>query len=507
MTKTLESRTLNSTLAGGLSFLFSLIQNIILVPLILKYWGAEKYGLWISLFAFASLLKTLDLGHQNYVGNEFNKAYFNDINLAKKILGSGFFVAILLGFLEIFVYYFFGWNIIEPKEVGLGDDIVKNIELRYSFLVFIIVWGITGSVGGLLVRIILPLGLYAKTAIFSLIYKFGEIAILLFAVLSNLDLSYLFILYAFINLIYNSFLFYYIKTMMPFYFPWWQSVNFKLGVRNFSNSLILTSNGFIEQFNSSGIVLLVSKLLGVLFIPVFTTIRTVTNVVLQITNLVTNPLAPELIRYHISGDNRKIGLILNTNWFIAGLLVNLPFLLVSPFLGLLYDIWVKNSLPFNPKLYYLLTLSVSFVNFGRSYITYLSGINSLKSLFMITITRFILTIGLSFLLIPIFKLNGIGMAILIAEFFSSFLLPILLVNYEMDKSFIFKLDVFQISGLFQVIVLYLFYFSIGFQSYWSNLIFGVCIFLMLGISFFQWRKLDIEVRLRFKSLFLMILRR
>ena len=506
MIKTLESRTLSSTLAGGLLFLFSLIQNIILVPLILKHWGAEKYGMWISLFAFASLLKTLDLGHQNYVGNEFNKAHFNDINLAKKILGSGFVVAILLGFFEIFVYYFFGWNIIEPKEVGLGDEIVKNTELRYSFLVFIVVWGITGSVGGLLVRVMLSFGLYTKTVIFSLIYKFCEIAILLFAALSNLDLYYLFILYAFITFIYNLFLFYYIKIVIPSYFPWWKSVDVKIGVSNFSNSLILTLNGFIEQFNSSGIVLLVSKLLGVLIIPVFTTIRTVTNVVLQVTNLVTNPLAPELIRYHMLGDKRKIELILNTNWFISGLLVNLPFLFISPFIGSLYDIWVINNLVFNPQLYYLLTLSICFINFGRSYTTYLSGINSLKPLLIITITRFTLTIGLSFLLIPILKLNGVGTSILIAEFFSSFLLPILLVNYEMDKSVIFKLDVFQISGLFQVIILFLFYLSIGFLSCWSNFIFGVCIFLMLGISLFQWRKLDSEVRLRFKSLLFMTLR-
>ncbi len=507
MSKTIESRTLSSTLAGGLLFLFSVIQNIFLVPLILKYWGAEKYGLWISLFAFASLLKTLDAGHQNYVGNEFNKSYFVDINIAKKTLGSAFFIAILLGFLEIFVYSIFAWNIISPQKIGLEPDFYINHELRYSFLIFIFIWGISGSVGGLLVRVILPLGIYAKTAIFSLIYKFAEIVIILYAVLWNLDLSFLFLLYAIITICYNVFLFNYVRNVLPDYFPWWQSVDWRLGFRNFSHSLVLTANGFIEQFNTSGIVLLVSKSLGTVFIPVFTTIRTVTNMVLQITNLVMNPLAPEIIRYHISGDKRKIGLILNTNWFIAGLLVNLPFLLVSPFIGLLYSKWVKSSLTFDHQLYYLLTLSVTFGNFGRSYITYLSGINSLRAMTIITITRFVLTFGLSLILMPIYELNGIGFAILTSEFISSFVLPILLVNFELNKSVKLKLEVFQITGLIQVIVLCLFYCNLLFLFSSINLIFILSIIIMVGISYFQWRKLDSEVRLRFKSLFLSIMRR
>ena len=501
MAKTLENRTLSSTLAGGLLFLFSVIQNIFLVPLILKYWGAEKYGLWISLFAFASILKTLDAGHQNYVGNEFNKAFFIDIKLAKKVLGSGFFIAILLGFLEIFVCYIFAWNIICPQKIGLETDFSINHNLRYSFFCFIFIWGISGSVGGLLVRVILPLGIYAKTAIFSLIYKFAEIAIIVYAVLWNLDLSFLLLLYSLITLVYNIFLFNYVRIVLPNYFPWWQSVDWKLGFRNFSKSLILTANGFIEQFNSTGIVLLVSKSLGVLFIPVFTTIRTVTNMVLQVSNLVTNPLSPEIIRYHILNDDRKIGLVLNTNWFVSGLLVNLPFLIISPFIGFLYSLWVKNSLVFDSSLYYLLTLSVAFVNFGRSYFTYLSGINSLGAMMIITVARFSLTFGLSIFLLPIYEFNGIGVAILIAESISSFVLPILLVNYRIDKNALFKLDIFQITGLLQVFDLGLFYLHLNSQYPWGNLIYGLCISIMIGLSYLQWRQLDNEVRIRIMNLF------
>jgi O-antigen/teichoic acid export membrane protein len=500
LAKSLEKRTLESSMAGAALFILSFIQNILLVPMFLKFWGAEKYGIWISIFAFASLLKTLDTGHQNYVGNEFNKAFFSDINLAKKILGSAFFIAILLGIFEIIVYCIFAWGIADPQTVGLSSNITTNNNLRYSLLFFLLVWGVSGSVGGLLVRIILPLGIYAKTTVFSLIYKIGEIIILLFAILGKWDISNLCFFYALITGIYNLLLFFYVKKVLPSYFPWWQSISWGYGIKNFTRSLVLTANGFIEQFNSSGIVLLVSKQMGILFVPIFTTIRTVTNMVLQITNLVTNPLAPEIIMYHSKGENRKIILLFETNWFIAGLIVNIPFILLAPFIEKLYTLWVKHALVFDIKLYYLLTLSVAFVNFGRSYVTYLTSTNSLFSMMIITVSRFSLTIGLSFILLPYYHLIGIGIAILVAEMISSFILPLILVTFQMDKIIKFSIGEFQIFGLGQIMVLSIYYLVSYIFPHAFYFIFLFSITIMFLLSYLQWKSLNIEIKIRFKEL-------
>src|SRR5437867_7541300 len=47
-------------------------QTLALVPILLKYWGNANYGLWLALLAGFNLLQSLDLGHQNYVGNQLN---------------------------------------------------------------------------------------------------------------------------------------------------------------------------------------------------------------------------------------------------------------------------------------------------------------------------------------------------------------------------------------------------------------------------------------------------
>lgn len=503
MKKSIETRTLESTIAGALFFLLLFVQNIILVPLFLKYWGSEKYGIWITIFAFSSLLKTIDLGHQNYVGNEFNIAFFKSKDQAKEILGSAFYIAILLGFLELLVYIFFAWGIKGSNINGLSNSITLNLELRYSLFLFILIWGVSGSLGGLLIRIIYPLGLYAKTVFYSLIYKIAEILILLSSIIFNWSLAELCLFYALITAIYNTLIFYYVKNVMPDFFPWWQRANLKLGFLNLFKSITLTINGFIEQFNSSGIILLISKVIGIFAIPIFTTIRTLTNIVLHITNLVTNPLIPDIIRFHTKGEKNKLNLIFDTNWFIAGLLVNLPFLIVAPFIQLFYKLWVKNNLQFNFNLYILLTLSVAFINTGRSYMEYLSSINSVRSMMIITISRVLLTIGIGFFITPILGLIGIGISILIAEIICSFVLPILFATFELDGNYRYKYNLFQLLGFGQILILIIFYLIIYNSSrtmYTNYFFYLLSIISMLSLSYLQWRNLDSNVKNRLKNL-------
>ena len=95
--KSIERRTIESLVANTFLFGVSFLQNIVLVPILLANWGATKYGVWIAIYAFFSLLQTLDVGHQNYVGNEFNKFYYTDEVKAKEILGSSIYIAVGIG--------------------------------------------------------------------------------------------------------------------------------------------------------------------------------------------------------------------------------------------------------------------------------------------------------------------------------------------------------------------------------------------------------------------------
>lgn len=493
--KSVEKRTLESTIAGLILFVLTFAQSIILVPVFLKFWGTEKYGVWITLYAFINLMRTLDLGHQNYVGNEFNKLFHTNKDEAKKAIGSGVRIAYLLGFIELSVYLLVLLSGIHKQVTGIA---LEEYPIAPGLLSMLFVWMAVGSVSGILVRMIMALGRYSRSIYLNMISKVFEILAMLACAYYNTSINMLCYVLTIVSLLYTLLLFYDIKKQMPEFYPWWQTGSWKQGFAALSKSIILTVNNFIEQFNNMGLILLISKMLGPLLVPVFTTIRTISNTVVQATSLVLTPLSPEITRYYATNDHNKISKVVDTNWFISGLLVNLPFVILTPFVSYLYAIWTKGKLPFDPQLFFSLTLSVSVINFGRSYLTLLTGINALKSLLLLTISRFVLFFGIGYVCVQWQGLAGIGLAILFAEIISSVILPYLLFHKKIDAASTF--GTVQIMALLQTVLLAA-YFTVYRQTS-INPILLLVIFTagIFAISAKQWTMLDTEVKSRLLKL-------
>ncbi|MBK7629839.1 MAG: hypothetical protein IPJ23_03890 [Ignavibacteriales bacterium] len=96
-----QHRAFRNSFVGFISFIFSFAQTIILVPILLKYWGNEKYGVWLALYAGFSLLQSLDSGHINFIGNKMNITYHVDKNELKNTLASSFYMAVIIGVVQI----------------------------------------------------------------------------------------------------------------------------------------------------------------------------------------------------------------------------------------------------------------------------------------------------------------------------------------------------------------------------------------------------------------------
>ncbi len=54
-----------STIAAGLSKVVSILTGLITVPLTIKYLGAERYGLWMTISSTIAMLTFADLGIGN----------------------------------------------------------------------------------------------------------------------------------------------------------------------------------------------------------------------------------------------------------------------------------------------------------------------------------------------------------------------------------------------------------------------------------------------------------
>lgn len=480
-------------------FLLSFVYSIVLVPIFLKYWGEEKYGIWISIFAFVSLMRTVDLGHQNYIGNEFNRLYHQNKEKAIELMGSSLRMAFLLGFIELLFFLVAVCTGIYLDLLGLENELGNN-NARNGILVFLLMWWLVGSIGGIIVRLVLPLGKYAHTVYLGVVLKVGEIMILVLSAIFDLDIFYICLSLASFQFFYSLFVYYAVYRLIPDILSKWRAGSWKLGMTNFWRSLVLTMNGFLEQMNVNGTILLVSSFLSLAIVPVFTTIRTLSNTVTQLTNLIINPLQPELIRYHALGDGWKIKQVVEANWLVSGMIVNVLFVLLTPFVNWLYSFWTNGQLELNWALFYFLTLSVAVINYGRSLYYYLAGINHLQAISVISLSRTLTVFGLAIPLIASFGLSAIGLAILCAELFSSVLIPVWYANRELARlnSKLSKRSI--ILGGMPVIILSLFY-SLNFEA--SVNIFLLVILTLASLTmifYWQWRRIDEEVKQRLLSL-------
>lgn len=100
MNSTFSQRLGKGIASSALAQVIAGLNAFLLVPLFLRAWGAEGYGLWLALTALISYLSLLDLGGQSYVGNLLALAYTRqDKAEFRRVLSGGvsLFIFICLG--------------------------------------------------------------------------------------------------------------------------------------------------------------------------------------------------------------------------------------------------------------------------------------------------------------------------------------------------------------------------------------------------------------------------
>jgi O-antigen/teichoic acid export membrane protein len=502
----LEKKAFKNILLGYVSFFLNLAQTILLVPILISAWGKEMYGIWLAIFAAFTLLQTLDTGHQIYVGNEITILHHSDKQKAKLILGSALSTAYFLGLLEFIVTLI----LILSKNIDLlistQNHILSQNYIVLSLIILVLMWMIFGSVGGVLVRLLIPLGLLYELQWMGIIMRLSQFLSLIAVAYAGGGILMASIYYAIVQSIISIVIIYYIKKHTPEYYPWWKYRSFKQAISNLKKSLIITINTIIQQFSSNGIILFISYFFSPAVVPAFTTVRTLTNTSASVTNIVSNALVPDIAKFHAFREPNKIKNVIYTNWFLMNTVVSISIFAVLPFIDKIYKVWTHGQLEFNFTLFLLLVSAVSFTNFGTGIITYLTVINNIKAQTYIIFVRTIIIFSISYFFIGSMKLVAVGVSILIAEIVASFIIPVYFFyrvlktmneNLDKDKLFLAILPSFLI--LISIVLIENIRFNIIFIS-------SFMIILLIVHSFIYWKFLDSEVKQRLKIFIVNIIR-
>lgn len=483
--------------ASALNMTVQFGYNILLVPVLLTLWGVDKFGVWLAVVSIFSLLMALDIGHSTYVGNEFNRHFQSDRAKARFILASSLKAQYVSGAIQIIIL---ASLMLTGLIHRLFDDTPHLNSALIGLGIFVLYRFVIGSARGIVIRVVYPIGYMDRMTYLYTIERCLEIGLLVVMALMDWSIAIAAMSVVLLRTLYSFVIFKKVRHWMPHIFPWWESGSWKTGLRNYFNGLSLAFSTFVDKFNADGLNIVITAVLGVVVLPIFATIRTIGNTALQGVQLIAEPLQPELMRYHASRQFDKLRETLKTNWLINGLAVSVGFALSVYIVEPLYLLWTNNKLPFDQELYLLIVTSVLMITFGRTLMIYLRSINALRAIVLIAVIRVVTVLGLSLILIRAYQLIGVGIAIVLGEFLSSYVLPIVIVRrvFRAFREHLYS-GIIAISSLpyFVAAVFIWLQMYFGIKAVWLP-VSTVILFALTGYA--QWVILSGEVKRRLRSL-------
>jgi O-antigen/teichoic acid export membrane protein len=334
----------------GANFLGQLIyaaSRILLAPLFLMAWGASLYGEWLVLSSMSAYLFAFtDLGGQLYIVNRLTQAYARkDVPLFCRLLHTGLAMFLVIPS-AVFGLFLAAITLFPPASL-LKITITSQPVVFWvlALLAFQFVFGLPQGIllgvyraVGLLPRGVMLGNLMQLLAIIfvasGLWLKVGMIAI---AVLQILP----FLIIALIAL-----------WDLNRRFPQFHLLSLKEAEFSFGLTFIKPSMHFLmiqvsQAFTIQGMVLIVGMILGPVQVVVFSTIRTLVNLIRSFFEQVSHAAWPEMTRLD-SQQNPEKFLALFRGILRSTLMATVVFAMVFHFYGsTIYSVWLHKKVAYN----------------------------------------------------------------------------------------------------------------------------------------------------------------
>ena len=411
----IEHRASKVSLVTGLSTIMSVAFQLVAVPVCLKYWGQETYGGWLALFSAFMLLRSLDAGYVAYVGNKLNQLYHQNTQALHTHLSSAVAGISVIGLLQLALAIAALVWVPLATLLGMPSGASSGLTDKLGLLVLVVSWVFTGSYIGIVHRLQIPAGLMYQAAWWSMVFQVSQFAAIMVAALLQLGLLQTSLLFALSQSVIYVASAVYVRQKLPTYYPWWAGAKVSTGLKDLGHSMMLTGSNLIQQGATNGLVLMVSALAGPAAVPVFTTLRTLVNLWTAVTNVMSTPLLPDVVRFHVGDEGEKLLAVNQAYWVLVGAVVNCGVLLSYPLLGPLFVAWTRDLLELDKVLLCFMLSSVVVSSAGGLMTMYLNGINSLRIVLAMSIIRGVVALGGGAMLYRYFGLAAFGFSILVGE--------------------------------------------------------------------------------------------
>ncbi len=348
---------LKSLSANAISTIWTLIFQLISVPIFLTFWGNEKYGEWLVLNSLVVFFSMSDIGINTASLNSFVINYHNsNFLLCKKIFLNNLilivltFTIVLLVLMGLFHMSFF---------VRLFNfKIIANEKIDY-FLLILFFYTFIGTLSNSLNLIYSATEKYSRGVMLDNLFKILEGFVLVILIIRNVNVLFVLLSYLFVKIIH---LLYKFIDSKRFY-------NIDLALENFDllelKKILLPSLSFFSipianTFIYQGFTLGINYFFGSSKVVTYNTTRTLVNLIKSVSDIITRSFWPNISIAYAKKNLKLVRLYHSRVVFYSIVIFSAALLFFICFSKIFYLHWTRGITQFDTILVYLLLLSMFF---------------------------------------------------------------------------------------------------------------------------------------------------
>ncbi|MFZ5448748.1 MAG: hypothetical protein ACOZFS_08960 [Thermodesulfobacteriota bacterium] len=423
--------------ANFLGLVINLIQRVLLVPLFLLAWGADIYGEWLLLSSMVAYLSLTDLGGGLYIVNRMTQAYTHqDIALFRKVLHTGLALFLVIPIIVLGIFLALTWLFNPASLLHITVTSHRKVMVVLAILAFQFVISLPI---GIIVRVYQAVQMLPRGVMLANLMQLLSLGL----VAGGLGLGWGMIPIAAIQIIPYGLTAGFALWDLNRKFPDFKLLSLKEADFTFGISFIKPSLHFFlvqvsQVFSLQGMILSVGMVLGSIQVVLFSTMRTIINLIRSLFEQVSFAAWPEMTRLDVQDDVEKF-LMLFRLILRSTLLASIFFITIFHFYGgFIYHFWLRNTVPFQQSVMDLFLIYMGQFIFWLTCSHPLLATNRHHTLAKVMFVSSILSIVLAYLGGQRLGLPGIVLGMIGGDLVLPFwFVPYLLRDYQSCFSFKF----------------------------------------------------------------------
>ncbi|ABM02625.1 polysaccharide biosynthesis protein [Psychromonas ingrahamii 37] len=397
-------------LKGAFVFkMLALMASFLIIPIMIKYLGAIKYGIWSTLLSILSWVLMFDLGIGNGLRNRISESIAkNDLVSVRKYISTAY-VSIGLGAVCIGGLFFIGSEYIPWNRV-FNTEIITNKELK--FVVNISMFFVLVNFLLSLINQVLNAVQKAEQTIFNQFLSNVLSLTFVYALYlyTESSMEYLAFSYGISIFISNSIFSIWFYKSNPDFTPSFSFVRknrlvdtLALGLRFFVIQIAV-----VVLFTTDK--LMITQLLGPAYVTSYDVVFKLFTVITIIHGIIVAPLWTSYSDAFHRGDYTWMRTMMNKQLQAFGIIFLgiLVLSLISPFV---IEIWVGEIPHLDNKLIYFLAVFTFFLTWNNVFAIFLNGINETKLQMRTAIVASVINIPLSVFFVKYFNMGVEGVVL------------------------------------------------------------------------------------------------